>query len=202
MDKWQDIRDDMLKRLAEIKYKGTGKYSLLKHATFHKHAIANLENCKRHVNVTLPNERSRVSSFLNSIDCDDSKMTARVEFVQSNDAYLRSFDDTVSYLLPVCPVKSTKTRNDKNNTKSSNVSSLNLKSGTGKTGVELRWYPLNDWKKLTDAQRDECNKWSKTELGKVAFQKQRKAWKDKRKNEQQRKHKQDNDNSSNDNKTD
>ena len=117
-------------------------------------------------------------------------MTARVEFFQSNDNYLGNFNRTVNYLLPACPVKNVKTRNEKgNNNKSSNISSLNLKSGTGKTGVELRWYPKPEWLKLTDAQREECIKWSKTELGKVAFRQQRKAWNNKKKQERDRKRK-------------
>ena len=34
--KWASIRDDKLEKMTSTKYKGTGKYSLSKHATFHK----------------------------------------------------------------------------------------------------------------------------------------------------------------------
>ena len=124
-----------------IKYKGTGKYSLLKYATFHKQAYASLQNCANHVNVTMLNERNHVLSFLNSIDNSEPKMIERLEFVHSNDSYLADFNNTVNYLMPACPVKATQTR-DNNNNQNSNISALNLKSGRGKTSVELCWYPF------------------------------------------------------------
>ena len=155
-DKWAAIQDDKLDKLTTTKYKGTGKYSLSKYATFHKQAYASLQNCANYVNVTVPNERLLVTSFLDSIDASEPKMVTRLEFVHSNDSYLADFNRTVNYLMSACPVKSNSTRN--NNNQTSNILALNLKSGTGKISVELCWYPLPEWKKLTDSQKDKCIK--------------------------------------------
>lgn len=60
------------------------------------------------------------------------------------------------------------------------VSALTLKHGQGKTGVEFYWFPQREWKALSEAQRQECLAWQKTELGQAAikqFKQDRNKWK-------------------------
>ena len=134
-------------KMLTMKYKGMGKYNLQKHATFHRRAYASLENCSSHVNVTLPNEQSRVSLFLNSIDCDEPKMVARVEFVRSDSTMLKDFNKMANYLLPACPI-STDSCNEQIRYKS-HVSALDVESDAGeKTSRKKR-------KRLDDSDSDD-----------------------------------------------
>ena len=67
--------------------------------------------------------------------------------------------------------------------KTPGVSSINVQSGKGKTGVDLRWHAPAEYAKLTQEQRVEHATWMRSSEGSKVFKAQRKAG-DKRQHEQ------------------
>ena len=95
----------------------------------------------------MPNERQRVTFLLDSMKTADPKMLAGMAMVEQDDAGRRvKFEDTVTFLLPSCPVAA---KNVKGAGLNAKVSGTSGATGTtpasgggsvavGKTGVQLR----------------------------------------------------------------
>ena len=96
----------------------------------------------------------RVCYFLESVrECKDQTFVARVEQVRADDdadGMNNQFDKFVQHLLPACPVlaRQKSGNNDEANIGAAKISSIQIKSGRGKTGVDLRWYKRSEFKKL------------------------------------------------------
>jgi hypothetical protein len=80
------------------------------------------------------------------------------------------FEDSVTHLLPADPV------NDNNKTHRSNgggnqavISGVTIQSGKGKSGVNLRWHPMKEYKALSDNQREELKAWRDSNEGKASI---------------------------------
>ena len=56
-----------------------------------------------------------------------------------------------------------------------NVLGIDFSAGHGKMGVDLRWHPHKDFKKLPDDQKDELREWMKTQEGKKLMKESQKA---------------------------
>ena len=87
--------------------------------------------------------------------------------------YKKDYNKTANYRSVACPVKKRNKGSKEQVCSKSQVAAtnINIKSGRGpKTGIDLRWYPREKWRKLPNNQKDECNEWSKTEYGKAVFQ--------------------------------
>lgn len=104
-NKRENMQDNAIKELAARKYSGTGKYTLELHVTFHVDSFNKLESSSQYVNVILPNEEAHVSSLLSSIEFNDSKLTACMEYISADRTMLTDFDKMVNFLIPACPVK-------------------------------------------------------------------------------------------------
>ena len=57
-----------------------------------------------------------------------------------------------------------------------NVSAIDFNAGRGSTGVDLRWHPTRDFKKLPSDQKDELISWMKTQEGKKLMSESRKSF--------------------------
>ena len=96
-----------------------------------------------HTNYILPTGSIRVHYFLESVrECKDQTFVTRVEQVcADDDAYGmdNQFDKCVQHLLPACPVlaRQKSGKNDEANIGSAKVSSIQIKTGSGRTGVNL-----------------------------------------------------------------
>ena len=93
-----------------------------------------------------------------------------------------NFDQTAQYLQEADPVfrRSIKQggSNTNKSTKNATASQHNLKQGVGKTGVEFRWYPREEYQALSKEQKDELGTWMKsTNEGKKCSSDHRKEWK-------------------------
>lgn len=57
---------------------------------------------------------------------------------------------------------------DTNGTNPKNItaSEVKIQQGAGKTGVEFRWYPKDDYLKLSNDQKDDHRRWLESEAGK------------------------------------
>jgi hypothetical protein len=183
----QDCWDAEVKRenafLTSHIWKGNGNVTLAKHAAKHRNSYISLETCALHVAYQLPNERTRVKYLLDSIrGCNDPGVQARIANIEGD--YLptgkrNTFEDSVTHLLPADPV------NDNNKTCRSNgggnqaaVSSVTIQSGKGKSGVNLRWHPMKEYKALSDDQQDELKDGRDSNEGKASIAASKKKYSD------------------------
>ena len=77
------------------------------------------------------------------------------------------FEAATAFLLPADAIKDTVRKRS-----AANISGLNggLKKGSGKTGVEYRYYALKEWHKMSRAQQDEVWNWRKTKEGQQSIE--------------------------------
>lgn len=185
-DSWNAIILKNREIYENLKFTGTGQvYSLQKHVAKFQVAFSQLQlaNEQPGINVTIPNDQSKIQYLLQSIKCDDVGLKSRMEIVQSSQAMNNSFDQTAQYLsetYPVflCSIKQGGGRSGSNKSKNATTSQLNLKQGVGKTGVEFQWYPRDDYQNLSKEQKDELGNWMKnTNKGKKCSLDHRKEWK-------------------------
>jgi len=106
---------------------------------------------------------------MDAIGCNDDPLQAAMALVRNNLAKMNSFEETASFLLPHCPVAKKRTSGSKRNI--ANISDLSAsdekepdkkqfsgkspKKGIGKSGVHFRFYGLEEYKKLSKAQKEE-----------------------------------------------
>jgi hypothetical protein len=182
--------------LTSMIWKGNGNITLAKHANKHRYAYISLETCALHVDYQLPNERTRVKYLLDSIrGCNDPGVQARIANIEGDDSSTgkrNQFEDSVTHLLPADPVvENNKNRRSREGNKQTVIAGVTIQSGKGKSGVDLRWHPMKEYKSLSDDQRDELKAWRNSNEGKAAIASSKKKYLDKK-----RKSGSDNDNSS------
>ena len=140
------------------KWNGVGNIKFITHASKHRSMYIDLCEAAEHVDVECPNERSRVTWLLDSIDCKDADLLAAVAAIKQDEAGKRSiFEDAVTFIIPCCPVEKKKVKRTHFNgtVAASNGLNTKLKSGIGKTGVELRFHKHDEFWKLPEDQRQE-----------------------------------------------
>jgi hypothetical protein len=157
-------------------WKGNGNITLAKHSNKHRNAFISLETCAIHVDYQLPNERTRVKYLLDSIrSCTDAGIQARLANIEGDDTpngKRNNFEDAVTHLLPADPVTENNNKRRTSNGSGNRqgvVASVTIQSGKGKSGVNLRWHPTNEYKALNDDQRDELKAWRNSKEGKDAI---------------------------------
>jgi hypothetical protein len=70
-----------------------------------------------------------------------------------------NFEATAAFLLPEDPVAKKRSDNKRPYAEISAVDSSAIKSGIGKTGVNLRFHTKDEYNKLTSAQKNELRQW-------------------------------------------
>jgi hypothetical protein len=73
--------------------------------------------------------------------------------------------------------------NNNKNRRSNNrtvISAATIQSGKGKSGVDLRWQPLEEYKYLNDQQSDELKSWRNSNEGKASIAASKKQYLDKK----------------------
>jgi hypothetical protein len=166
-------------------WKGNGNVTLSKHAAKHRHAYISLETCALHVDYQLPNERTRVKYLLDSIrSCNDPGVQARIANIEGDDSpsgKRNQFEDSVTHLLPADPVvENNKNRRTNGGGKQPVIAGVTIQSGKGKSGVDLRWHPMKEYKSLNDDQRDELKSWRNSNEGKASIASSKKKYLDKK----------------------
>ena len=104
--------------------------------------------------------------MLDSIECVDAFLLAQLANIRASTTLREDFEASVTLILPVDPVARKKGKNETN--RQLDISSIEFKKGIGKTGVELRFHPTPEFKKLSDEQIAELYEWRKTEGGQAA----------------------------------
>ena len=170
---WDREVKNMSDFLLTNRWTGTTGFTLHQFLAKHRAAFNSLQRCSEHVAVELPNERTRVGYLLENIECNDKDVTAALSHIRLDDTVdatgtptgkRNDFEGAVAFLLPTDPVK--KKRGGKRphaqisattavNDRTKNDKAFRFKPAYGKSGVELRWYKLKEWKKLSKEQQDE-----------------------------------------------
>jgi flagellar hook-basal body complex protein FliE len=154
-DKWRaelKKQDDLLHTR---KWKGNSNFSLERFVASHRNAHVSMTQCAQHVDFQLPNELTRVTYLLDAIECNDAPLQAAMALVRNDtgpEGKMNSFEDTASFLLPHDPVAK---KRDTGRRTYASISSLQLKTGSGETGVEFRFYDPIEYKKLSPEQKSE-----------------------------------------------
>jgi flagellar hook-basal body complex protein FliE len=154
-DKWRaelKKQDDLLHTR---KWKGNSNFSLERFVASHRNAHVSMTQCAQHVDFQLPNELTRVTYLLDAIECNDAPLQAAMALVRNDtgpEGKMNSFEDTASFLLPHDPVAK---KRDTGRRTYASILSLQLKTGSGETGVEFRFYDPTEYKKLSPEQKSE-----------------------------------------------
>jgi hypothetical protein len=150
--------------LTTREWTGTSSVTFEKHADGHRAAYVAIIEAREHISYQLMENRTRVTYLLDSIKCKDPEVLSAVSSVRLDDPGMRDdFESAANFLLPTCPVA----KRGGNKKAVAEIAAVNtpgshLKNPKGKTGVELRWYPKSEFKKLTKAQKKELSAWSAT----------------------------------------
>ena len=164
--KYRAIVKARMNLLQNIKWNGRS-YPLEQHVSNHRSAIDDLRDCSQNIQAAVPNTPQRVEYLLESITCQDSALQAAMGNVRADTNNMRSdFEAASNHLIEVDPYKKLRSGSSKSNL--ANVSSVTF-AGRGKTGVDLRWHPRQEFRKLTDEQKDELREWQQTADGKKAL---------------------------------
>ena len=167
---WDKIVKEATAVLQTRIWNGTTSTTLLQHTTMHRRSYIQLTEAAVHTPAEVPNERQRVTFLLDSMKTADPKMLAGMAMVEQDDAGRRvKFEDTVTFLLPSCPVAA---KNVKGAGLNAKVSGTSGATGTtpasgggsvavGKTGVQLRWHAPDKFTELTKEQRKELSIWNR-----------------------------------------
>ena len=168
-DKWESeikIQDELLHTRV---WKGQNNFSLEKFIAQHRNAFISMEQCAEHVAFQLPNERTRVAYLLDGIQCNDAPLQAAMALVRNDTGptgKMSDFESTASHLLPHDPVSKKRAVGTKrgvaeiSDTFAMEISDASMKKpSVGTTGVELRFYEREDYRKLTEAQQQELREY-------------------------------------------
>ena len=181
-DKWQSelkYQDDLLHNR---QWKGQSNFSLEKFIAQHRNAFVSMRQCAEHVTFQLPNERTRVSYLLDSIQCNDPGLQAAMAQVRTDSGVngkLNDFEATASYLLQYDPVSKKRATGAKrglsaisdvtgeDNAEISSVShgGRTSKTSVGKTGVEFRYYKATEYNELSSEQKGELKSYRDNKSG-------------------------------------
>ena len=188
-DKWQAEIKKQENFIHTRVWKGNTNFSLESFITQHCAAHVSLERCSQSVPHQLPNERTRVIYLMDPIQCSDAAMQAAIAHIKSQsedpNGLGASFEDAAAYLLQFCPVSKKRKsssvdhnascvhmENSNSNNNNSQGKEKKLKVNKGKTGVELRYYKPQEYRKLSEAQIEELRKW-RTDNGLTRAQKKK-----------------------------
>ena len=145
------------------KWTGTSSVTLEAHLDMHRSSLVALEEASEHVAHQIPEERTRVTYVLNSIECKDPEVLSAVSAIRQNDPGMRdNFESAAYFLQPTCPVA--RRGGGKSRNVTADIAALNpkLETGKGSTGVELRWHPRKQFHQLSQEQKQELKQWCAT----------------------------------------
>ena len=171
--KYRSIMKKRMNLLQNTKWNGRA-YPLESHVSNHRQAVDDLRECSSHITVPVPDESQRVEYLIDSINCADNTLQAAIGLIRANTNEMRSnFEAAASTLIEVDPYR----RSHKTTTseRTATIAAIDFSAGRGASGVDLRWHPPKEFKKLTSEQKEELTTWMKSQDGKKVMRKSRKA---------------------------
>ena len=140
------------------------RYTLRFHINKHREAFNDLKRAEEHINYVAPTEPSRARHLLQSLQTTESAITSAKTTIQDNPVRRNDFEAAADFLLITAPDPKTvvKPPHQISAASTSNRNRGGTKRGYGKTqtgpktGVEVRFYQKDEWRKLSQDERDEC----------------------------------------------
>ena len=188
--KWLSEIDKAEATMSKVTWKGNGSYLLEKFIGQHRAAYNRMERASHHTPYQLPDGATRVRHLLAMIESSDARLNAAMASIENDktaDGPKNDFEKAAELLIPADPVarKRGKTAGEKRELADisgvegedmkpeAKVSALNVKSGRGKTGVELRFHTTAEYHKLSPEQKKELADWRKTDAGRKTMAEQK-----------------------------
>ncbi len=163
---------DIVKNAKEVmggsrKWTGLTCFTLTQNCNLHCKAYIALSEAADHVPVQIPDEQTRVTNLMDSLDMVDSTVLAAVSLVCQNDVNKWvNFEAAVTFLVQSCHVATKQAK--KRVSFDASIAAVDVKQGTGsnkpkmgKTGVPLCYHKKADFFKLSHAQKEEVVEWNK-----------------------------------------
>lgn len=145
--------------LLNRKFTGGTAITLERFMAQHRQAYVSLQKCAEHIQLEVPNERTRVGYLLENIEVSDPEVRAAISSIKLDDnagGLRNDFERAVAFLLPVDPVAKKNQRGTKRGGAAAEISATDLKQSRGpKTGVEIRYYTTEEYKKLSADEQAE-----------------------------------------------
>ena len=117
----------------------------------------------------VPDQSQRFEYLIDSLACGDNTLQAAIGLVRANTNEMRQkFEASATALIEVDLYWKSQRVPVPRGANVSTAEGINFKAGRGSTGVDLRWHPNNDFRKLPDDQKYELTIWFKTDEGKRA----------------------------------
>ena len=136
-----------------------------------------LVEVSHHVKFQLPNEHTRVSNLIDSIEYSDAAFQATIAIIRQNTNGMR--DDFEKAAIVILTVDSYVKNNANKKSTSFQILALGKAKSFGReeqTGVDLRWYKADEYTKLKPAKKIELNAWQQTDEGKKSVASEKKAF--------------------------
>ena len=141
--------------MQNTKWTGNTSIKFFAHSSKHRELYIEITEVSEHVAVESPNKRSCVTYLLNSIEYKDPNFLAAVTANKQDGSGKRiHFENSVAFIIPCCLVaaKQVKKTHFAARVAATNGLNMMLKSGIGKTGVELRFHKHADFWNLPEDQ--------------------------------------------------
>ena len=163
VDKWERIQKECSSWLMTAKWNGK-KYPLESFCSQHRAKHQQLLEAAQYIDFQVPNSHTRVGYIMDNLENSDAALQAAIASIRQNVNDSRNdFEKAIAILLPVDPhLKLSSAKK----AVSFEVSSVSGNTGRGKTGVDLRWYTVDDYKKLSNDEKDELREWQSSKDGK------------------------------------
>ena len=165
-DKWKAMIKGAQDRLT-TPYTGTNpNYSFDKHANNMRLQYANISKAEQHTPHQLANDTSKCNALFETIEpCKDPLFLSGVAECRRDSNKNTDFEEMLAYLNAFCPVATTMKKKGGGSRKRSagQVSSVSFESGDKvsegpDTGVEIRYYTTEEYKKLPGDQKQELSR--------------------------------------------
>ena len=159
---WESRIKEAEDYLMRREWNGTTSLTLKDHVHKHRTSYVALGEAAEHVAHELPGNRTRVTYLIDSMKCKDPGVLAALSSVRQDDPGMRTnFELAAAFLIPTCPVAKKKTKQSLVADIAGADGGINpqLIEGKGKTGVDLRWYPSEEFQALPEAQQQELKAW-------------------------------------------
>ena len=149
--------------LQNIKWNGIA-YPLETHITNHRQAFDNLLEFSEHLTGPVTDQSQIVKYIIDSLACGENTLQAAISLLRSNTNEMRqNFEAAATAPIKVDLYQQFQRAPGPRGANVSTVEGIDFKAGRGSTGVDLRWHPKNDFRKLPDDQKDELMIWFKTD---------------------------------------
>ena len=154
--KWEKTVEAAEKLMATRVWNGkNSRYPLRIHIARHREAYNDLMRASQQITYAPPNEASRVRYLLSSIQSTDPTICSGKTTFQADAGKKGDFELAADFLLTICPAPKPQSQGNHR------IAAVKTKAKKGKirtgpkTGVEVRFYRKDEWRKLSrDEQRE------------------------------------------------